>query len=133
LRDGVQAFIGSQSLRESELDERRELGIIFRDQAVIARLLKTFEHDWDQVVAETHNHSKEAVPAWKAAKKVAKGLTKDLTPVVPVLEEVLKEVIGEEADIELNAREVAQTVKDAVKDAVREVVKEAVEEAVTPK
>ena len=31
VRDGRYAFIGSQSLRQLELDARREVGIIFRD------------------------------------------------------------------------------------------------------
>jgi hypothetical protein len=31
VRDGRRAFVGSQSLRKVELDERREVGIIIRD------------------------------------------------------------------------------------------------------
>ena len=31
IRDGRQAFIGSQSLRAAELDSRREVGLIVRD------------------------------------------------------------------------------------------------------
>ena len=46
IRDGRQAFIGSQSLRASELDSRREVGIILRDAKIVKRLLETFESDW---------------------------------------------------------------------------------------
>jgi hypothetical protein len=35
IRDPTQAFIGSQSLRQVELDARREIGDIFRDGAVV--------------------------------------------------------------------------------------------------
>ncbi len=132
VRDRHQAFIGSQSLREAELDARREVGIIFRDPKAVNQLVKTFEEDW----ARTELAKEEAsngMDAAKAAKKVAKALTKELPPVAPVLEQVLKEVVGEKTSIELNPKEVSQTVKDAVKEAVREVIKDAVQEAVDQK
>src|SRR5450755_1386053 len=46
VRDGSQAFVGSQSLRQPELDLRREIGIIVRDSKVVKTLLATFEQDW---------------------------------------------------------------------------------------
>ena len=46
VRDGRRAFVGSQSLRKLELDERREVGVIIRDSAVVRRLEKTFKRDW---------------------------------------------------------------------------------------
>ncbi len=46
IRDGHQAFIGSQSLREVELGSRREVGIIFRDAKIVARLCRLFSEDW---------------------------------------------------------------------------------------
>ena len=51
IRDGTWAFVGSQSLRALELDSRREVGIIFRDPKVVARLAKTFEDDWEAKAA----------------------------------------------------------------------------------
>jgi cardiolipin synthase len=51
VRDGRRAFVGSQSLRKLELDERREVGIIIRDRAVVEKLQKTFKRDWKQVEA----------------------------------------------------------------------------------
>jgi phosphatidylserine/phosphatidylglycerophosphate/cardiolipin synthase-like enzyme len=48
VRDGRRAFVGSQSLRKLELDERREVGIIIRDRAVVQKLQKTFKRDWKQ-------------------------------------------------------------------------------------
>jgi len=46
IRDGREAFVGSQSLRKLELDKRREVGLIFRDAAAVGELIKTFEGDW---------------------------------------------------------------------------------------
>jgi cardiolipin synthase len=132
IRDGQQAFIGSQSLREAELDARREVGIIFRDSAALKRLLKTFEDDWTQT-EQSREKSKEqgaieaAAPASKLAKKVAKAVIKDLPPVAPVLDGIVKEVVGEETNLELDAAEVEHAVKDAVKEAVKEVVRDVIE------
>ena len=46
IRDGERAFIGSQSLRKMELDERREVGLLVRDPKVVKRLASVFESDW---------------------------------------------------------------------------------------
>jgi phosphatidylserine/phosphatidylglycerophosphate/cardiolipin synthase-like enzyme len=46
VRDHHDAFLGSQSLRKLELDKRREVGIIVKDQSVVAELARTFEDDW---------------------------------------------------------------------------------------
>jgi phosphatidylserine/phosphatidylglycerophosphate/cardiolipin synthase-like enzyme len=46
VRDHHDAFLGSQSLRKLELDKRREVGIIVKDQSVVSELAKTFEDDW---------------------------------------------------------------------------------------
>jgi phosphatidylserine/phosphatidylglycerophosphate/cardiolipin synthase-like enzyme len=68
VRDGKQVFLGSQSLRKLELDERREIGIIFRDTKIAGSLIKCFESDW------TGSKSKlENLKPRKAAKKVAKA------------------------------------------------------------
>jgi cardiolipin synthase len=48
IRDGRRAFIGSQSLRKLELDQRREVGIFIRDRVVVKKLAKTFSADWKQ-------------------------------------------------------------------------------------
>jgi cardiolipin synthase A/B len=46
VRDGRRAFVGSQSLRKLELDERREVGLIIRDRAVVRKLERAFRRDW---------------------------------------------------------------------------------------
>ena len=53
VRDGKQAFVGSQSLRKLELDGRREVGLIIRDRKVVARMAAVFEADWSKTDAAT--------------------------------------------------------------------------------
>jgi phosphatidylserine/phosphatidylglycerophosphate/cardiolipin synthase-like enzyme len=48
VRDGSRAFVGSQSLRWAELDQRREVGVIITDPRIARRLQSVFESDWDQ-------------------------------------------------------------------------------------
>ena len=46
VRDGTRAFVGSQSLRKEELDERREVGLIITNPTVARKILQVFESDW---------------------------------------------------------------------------------------
>jgi phosphatidylserine/phosphatidylglycerophosphate/cardiolipin synthase-like enzyme len=46
IRDGRRAFLGSQSLRQLELDARREVGLIVDDASVVKGLVSSFESDW---------------------------------------------------------------------------------------
>ena len=46
VRDRHQMFLGSQSLRELELDARREIGIIIHDSKVVNSVVRIFEEDW---------------------------------------------------------------------------------------
>lgn len=57
VRDGTQAFVGSQSLRKDELENRREVGLIINNPTVARKLLSVFDADW-----------KESGKAAKAAK-----------------------------------------------------------------
>jgi hypothetical protein len=131
IRDGHQAFIGSQSLREIELGARREVGIIFRDSKIVSRLSKIFLEDWEATVrAKEASAAEEAEPSAKVAKKIAKAVVKDLPPVAPVLEVMVKEMVGARADVDVDPCVLEESVKNAVKEAVREVVRDVVEEVV---
>jgi phosphatidylserine/phosphatidylglycerophosphate/cardiolipin synthase-like enzyme len=46
--DGKRAFVGSQSLRRIELDERREIGVIVTDGSLVKQMHAVFEEDWAQ-------------------------------------------------------------------------------------
>jgi hypothetical protein len=138
IRDDTYAFIGSQSLRELELCSRRELGILFRDDKIVARLTKVFEDDWEAIErapkqpvedapAPEASLNSEAQVA-KVAKKVAKAVTKELPPVAPVLRVVVQELVGEAVDMQLDPAAVEETVKEAIKDAVRDAVETVVQQ-----
>jgi cardiolipin synthase len=129
VRDGKLAFIGSQSLREIELDERREVGLIFRETRIVNRLRRTFEGDWS-ASAQPGAAAEDAIASDKIAKRVAKAVTKDLPPVGPLVNGAVKELVGSNGDLEFNTKEVEEIVKGAVKDAVKEVVRDVVEEVV---
>ena len=48
VRDGTRAFVGSQSLRKDELENRREVGLIVTNPAVARGIQKVFDNDWDE-------------------------------------------------------------------------------------
>jgi phosphatidylserine/phosphatidylglycerophosphate/cardiolipin synthase-like enzyme len=125
LRDGKQAFLGSQSLRAVELDRRREVGMIFEDDAITASMMKTFLADWDATMQAKQDKS-EPTPVGKVAKKVAKAMLKGLPPVAPMVEAAIEEV-GSNVTVALDAQELEESVKDAVKHAIKSAVKEAME------
>jgi prophage antirepressor-like protein len=135
LRDRQDAFVGSQSLRQLELDARREIGIIFRNRTIVSTLIRTFEEDW--AASEPSEKRRTAtLEIGKTAKRVAKAVSKKL-PMAPVVKEVVKE-IRKNSKNGMRTREVQETVeaavkeavKDSVKDAARDAMESAVEEAV---
>ena len=131
IRDSRDAYLGSQSLREMELAARREVGVIFKNSKIVARLAKTFQADWEGAASDARQSAvAETAPASKVARKVAKAITKDLPSVTPVLQDVVKEIVGDEINAELDSHMVEDNVKDAVKEAVRGAVLDAVEDAV---
>ncbi|MGH9312395.1 MAG: phospholipase D-like domain-containing protein [Vicinamibacterales bacterium] len=46
IRDGSDAFLGSQSLRTIELNGRREIGLLVDDAQAVTQMRETFESDW---------------------------------------------------------------------------------------
>jgi phosphatidylserine/phosphatidylglycerophosphate/cardiolipin synthase-like enzyme len=130
VRDGRDVFIGSQSLREEELDERRELGVIVSDVSVAEKLRSTFETDWDS--AQPRAVPAEAGPrlaSSRVVKKAVKALVKQLPPLSKVVKEAVQQAV-ETPGSTLNSEEVKETVQEAVKEAVKEGVKQAVKDAV---
>jgi cardiolipin synthase len=125
VRDGDHAFIGSQSLREPELEKRRELGLIFRDRKAVRRLAEAFAEDWS--LSEKYAAGELPPPVDKVAKRVAKAMAKELPPVSQVLE-VLEKETGKVA-LPIDSKKIKETVKEAVKEAVEEAVRDAVERA----
>ena len=128
IRDQSQMFIGSQSLRELELDARREIGIILPDRKIIGSVMKVFEADWRFAAAPRKEPATEGAKntAASTAKKVAKSIARDLPPVGPVIENVMKEVTREDSEIEIDHKELQSAVRDAVRDSVKEAVQEVI-------
>ena len=46
IRDREAAFVGSQSLRKLELDQRREVGLITKDRRTVNQIAGVFDADW---------------------------------------------------------------------------------------
>ncbi len=134
IRDSGQAFVGSQSLRQLELDGRREVGIIIRDSKAVSRLVKTFQEDWaleDQPVGAVDSEVKqETTPAIDVAKKVAKSVSKGLAPVAPAIQIAVREMAGMNTGDNLNHEQIEEAVKSAVKDAVKAAVLDIVADSV---
>lgn len=130
IRDRSQMFIGSQSLRELELDARREIGIIVPDRKITGSVLKVFEADWSSAAAPRKQPDTDDpnLTAASTAKKVAKSIAKELPPVGPVIEKVIKEVAREDSDIDIDHKELQSAVRDAVRDSVKEAVQEVMAE-----
>jgi cardiolipin synthase A/B len=128
LRDRQQAFVGSQSLRQLELDSRREIGIIFRNRTVLQTLAKTFEEDWSASEPAEKERDARDFQVGKTARKMAKVVGKNL-PVSPVVKQVAK-AIQKKGDLALRPKEVEETVKTAVTEAVKDAVKDATKEAI---
>ena len=58
VRDGSSAFVGSQSLRKLELDNRREVGVIVSDTAIAKRMQEVFESDWLKTMSKAEVRSR---------------------------------------------------------------------------
>ena len=137
IRDGRQAFIGSQSLRPLELDARRELGLIVRDARTVKKLAETFESDWDAepigAVKATRPRKVKGVPTRKTRKqekavRAVQVLTKELDPLASTVKQAVKQAVKKAGEEVLQDKGVKATMKDVVKRAVKEAVKEAHEE-----
>jgi phosphatidylserine/phosphatidylglycerophosphate/cardiolipin synthase-like enzyme len=64
IRDGLRAFVGSQSLRKEELGSRREVGLLVNNPTVARKLLQVFEADWRDWAGESATEAEaEVAPA----------------------------------------------------------------------
>lgn len=68
IRDGARAFVGSQSLRRLELNQRREVGLLINNRSVAKKLRDVFEADWFESANE-----KDVKLTKKTAKLLKKG------------------------------------------------------------
>jgi phosphatidylserine/phosphatidylglycerophosphate/cardiolipin synthase-like enzyme len=122
--DRREAFVGSQSLRALELDERRELGVIVRGARTVGKLVDTFEADWS---AKEMSENPEATA--KELKKAVKSAAAELTHLSPIVKQAVTEVVEKTGGEDLDPKEVQESIQKAVKEAVRERVQEIMNEA----
>ena len=122
LRDHREAFLGSQSLREPELDRRRELGILVRDHDIVHSLVKVFESDWAGLEPARQGSGKKEVPeSAKALKRTVKAIVREL-PLTPIVEDALKHAVGKVPNFDLRSNDLRHNLTDVVKNAVEEAV-----------
>jgi phosphatidylserine/phosphatidylglycerophosphate/cardiolipin synthase-like enzyme len=126
LRDATQAFVGSQSLREAELDSRREVGLIIRESKIVKELTKCFESDWSSTDAATDSAMKKDQPEVpkKHVVRATKVLAKELHPLEATVKKAVKKVVAEAGKEVLGDKRVKTTVKKMVKKAIKQAVKE---------
>jgi phosphatidylserine/phosphatidylglycerophosphate/cardiolipin synthase-like enzyme len=137
IRDRSQAFMGSQSLRSEELDQRRELGLIVQDAKTVKLLLETFESDWvgekakktATAAKESGAQTGEAPVSDKEAAKAVQVFTKELDPLTVSVKKAVRKAVAKAGDDVLHDKDVKDTMKKVVKKAVKEAVKEAVQDA----
>jgi cardiolipin synthase A/B len=136
IRDGHQAFVGSQSLRPAELDSRREVGLIVRESNIVKKLLATFEDDWNATDgANKQVTEKEEAPAVmqkKVAEKAVEVLVHELHPLTNTVRKAVKKVVAQAGEEILHDKIVKSTVKRVVKKAVKQAVKEATQDFKKP-
>lgn len=135
VRDRNHAFVGSQSLRQAELDARREVGIIVHDDKVVAAIIKTFEFDWAGIEQakgqEESGKTDDAPKSTKIVRKAVKGLLKDQPLLAPIAQKAVEQVVEKAGNEEMGHKEVQETVKEAVLEAVKtEKVQEAIRDAI---
>ena len=126
IRDGRQAFVGSQSLRQPELDSRREIGMIVGDAKVVKTLLATFESDW---AATGFDETRETVkantePEPQPTAKATKALAKEMPPLKSTLKKAIKQAVAKAGQDSLAHGNLKSTVKSIVKTAMKEAVAE---------
>jgi hypothetical protein len=126
IRDGQHAFVGSQSLRQPELDLRREIGLIVRDAAVVKTLLATFESDWASTGLDETRETVKAntAPEPKPTRKATQALAKEMPPLKITLKKAIKQAVQRAGQDDLAQGSLKSTVKDAVKTAMKEAVTE---------
>lgn len=130
IRDGKQAFVGSQSLRPAELDSRRELGLIIREPKAVKKLLTTFESDWganDCAEAQSAQTENLTADQEEKAEKAVAVLVHELRPLARTVKKAVKKVVAHAGDEVVHDKILKATVKKVVKKAVKQAVKEAVQ------
>ncbi|MGC2422103.1 MAG: phospholipase D-like domain-containing protein [Candidatus Acidiferrales bacterium] len=125
IRDGHQAFIGSQSLRTAELDSRREVGIIVHDANIVRKLMETFESDWASSANRKNGNGSAKKSAAQDTEQAMKVLIEELHPIATTVKRAVQKVVSQAGEEVLEDGTVKETVAKVVKKVVKQAVKEA--------
>lgn len=126
IRDGRQAFLGSQSLRRPELDLRREIGLIVREPAVVKRILATFEKDWESTGFDEVRDGIQMpgeIPS-EVESDATQAILAEMQPVRSSIKKAIQQAVKRAGKEAVAHGDLKATVKDAVKRAMKEAVKE---------
>jgi len=128
--DRADAFIGSQSLRQVELDARREIGVILRDANTVKQLARTFEEDWKESASEDweKEERKRELRPRKVAKKIAKSVANNVH-ISPLAKKLARE-LAKKSNGNLKEERINGTVKDLVKEVIEETAEDAAKQTV---
>lgn len=130
VRDGEQMYLGSQSLRALELDQRREVGCILDDKDIIQKVQSTFEADWGRIKNRQDVPLTEAEIASDDSTPIVAELSPQPLPaaslppamlVKEAVKEAIKDILLENLPETPETKAVKEAVKEAAKEAVREV------------
>jgi cardiolipin synthase A/B len=129
IRDCKQAFLGSQSLRKLELDERREIGIVVNNAKVVSSMVTVFEDDWKASTPADRRGDKKRISARadRASRKITKAVSRRIAA-APMVHHVL-EAIEKEANVDVDRTQATEMVKGALRKAVKKAAAKIVEEA----
>ena len=128
VRDRDEAFLGSQSLRQQELESRREIGVIFRHGAAIRTLVNVFKKDWAASTPASAKRKAEVLVT-QVPKQVTKAVRKQL-PVRDLVSKVVEVIRKTNGNGHVPVKRIEKTVRKVVRSSVEDVVKEAVQQAV---
>ncbi len=128
LRDGKEAFLGSQSLRKLEMEARREIGVIVHDAKIVKQMIEVFDKDWRSAAPAVHADAM-ATAFDLQAKKVARSVARQIS-MKPLIEQIIDRAVDDDHEGAFEPKEMAQTVREAFREEVHDAVVHALQELV---
>jgi cardiolipin synthase A/B len=129
LRDRRQAFVGSQSLREAELDRRRELGVVLHNRDVVKAMVRVFEEDWATLEPLENDDKSQTLTSPSTSRRAARALVKELPP-GPLIEKALENAIRDIPKVHFARHKLEHRLEESIRQAVEDAVSQAVKETV---
>lgn len=124
VRDGVEIFLGSQSMRSIELDARREVGVMLADPDITRQVKETFESDWEKIYSSGKT-VQNSIIATDKLDEVDAGIYDSSAAasaqlVQSAVKEAIMDAIKENLQMSPDMVPLKSTVKEAAKEALAE-------------